>query len=1436
MTNPAATLSTSPDLSLKERLDASGQLCTQAGQGSPQPLSLEARRLNSNFSMRRDLVDVVEKAIESTKGNELKKLTIYEIALKVCTVIGAAILFAIPLCMLLGVPLWIPVVICIGAGITFSIVKGCLRRRCQQIRQEYRALHLYHRYLLSNKDSIDGTFLSRFDVRVRKPEEKLHGVDSEKRGDNHPIAADRKYDFAGLAHQRYQVDAAIGIPSVQNSFWRSAAQQVKVVKDEIISGEKTSEDLRLISKQALQVAGIDFSGAAGKESVLDVAKSLASLLAFGAQVGKDAQKSTQQYHQRFFGSPLLATWCGADLSLAAQDFVAQGKNFLDVSSRHYATLQIAIEKVQLVPVLCKIRGWKDRIRSLAQQKTLTAALLRKLYCEIEDAMHEICIEDGISPYIQDQVRIVTQKCLREELKDLLGKTDEELKPCDLSKIQRSVCLFATSVVSLLEGRMGVSEKSSIKEIEETVYRELGSTILQLGGLSGGITPLIDNVHKAIRQGRALSNELRQSIQLHPERRFHRLQAKVEKLQGFIRDPKWGASAVHLSSQETLEQKRQLLDKLTGIQTLLSDWETRYSVFKETKLTHIVMEDFFKETEKFLNSHSAVAESCSLDCSVEELKDCDQALNADLGNIEKVMNPADVESAEREFKQLISDLAGVQEQLDQLSVPICEEGVSGKRLLLNTLLSHPDTLQKKELEKRAALEAFTSGEDPEFPVRKEETLDMVSSGYDYLSNLLGKINSFESILEESRDKKISSQYMQQLMGLANEISYELSSSRKDPIDNLLCRLEGLSTSIPLEESVEVSSSPVAEKIARASYQRINRVEKSKVSKTLKAFTHLIKELRRSLRKAMLSKAVVAAVLSIAFSCLAIALFSVQLTWLPIAFCVIALVLEAIPAALSIWVDKENWKVEVASLAKELSSDKRKLPYPEMDVQNIRKLKGLKDSYGLDGVSELRVAEAALLGAKKLPEEQKQDTLQSTIKALRADLKVLNKKFKRLPESYQPKKSSEAVSAKRSNGNAASVEKELAALEEKQKECHAACLQFETESSRFLAERNRAKLFESKIAQQRKEREELGNQEARYTQVISCLEAFIARKGVSAQHKSKEDLSLKITELLSLNNQSLKKRDCNPLSRMQGRFQAFAEEGCLQDVKGLLELNMCLGSAEFSLYRDEQNRMSSERFPFQNSQQLLQYGKNLFDSYDKGDRTPLLQFILGSGWGAIREACFELKSLNKRKQKGSSFAPEDYENACKALKRFLKARESLRFKLSLPLGGNSELEIGLQHHIRNQQWTKDRLTGRHQECCRDILQHLEDWITKTRNESQECQKVETEIQNFCQKEGSCKNLQDSVKILFSNLQADLNKIPQDILRAVLRSLSLKLCYIMDKKLECEKLEEKFAKVDAVVKIKESEFEEHGEKWFDQYQLLQTQMKQLELQKEKLLAEKN
>ena len=136
MTNPAATLPSSSDLSLKERLSVSSQLCTQAGQGEAQPLSPEARSLNSNFSTRRDLIDAVEKAISSAKGSELKKLKVYETALKILTVIGSAILFAVPLCMLLGVPLWIPIVVCIGAGIVFTIAKGCLRKRCQQIRQE----------------------------------------------------------------------------------------------------------------------------------------------------------------------------------------------------------------------------------------------------------------------------------------------------------------------------------------------------------------------------------------------------------------------------------------------------------------------------------------------------------------------------------------------------------------------------------------------------------------------------------------------------------------------------------------------------------------------------------------------------------------------------------------------------------------------------------------------------------------------------------------------------------------------------------------------------------------------------------------------------------------------------------------------------------------------------------------------------------------------------------------------------------------------------------------------------------------------------------------------------------------------------------------------------------------------------------------------------
>lgn len=460
---------------------------------------------------------------------------------------------------------------------------------------------------------------------------------------------------------------------------------------------------------------------------------------------------------------------------------------------------------------------------------------------------------------------------------------------------------------------------------------------------------------------------------------------------------------------------------------------------------------------------------------------------------------------------MEELAGIQEQLEQIARPIYEEGVSGKRLLLNTVFSHPEALRKKVQAKETLLEALTKGEQPS-PTKKK-TLKQLSEGCEYFSSLVSKINAVKTILEGSRGKKIASQDIRQLIGLTDELALKLSSFQQDSLESLLYGLEGLSIPAASIEQKKGSpkSSSIAEKVVYASHQRVYNGVKAKVNRTLEAFSQLIKGLRGSLRNAMITKAVVAAILSVAFSCLAIALFSVQLTWLPIMLCVLALVLEAIPSALSIWVEKRNWKYEVASLAKQLVSDGRKLPYPDLGDQNIKHLEKIRDVYGLDGVAELRVAEAALLGVQKLPEEQKQESLKSAVKALRADAKVLNKKFKKLPESYQPQHSEvtgvQGVTEQESRDDVL-VAQDMAAIEELQDQYHAACLQFESVSMRFLAEQRKAKFLEKLLIQKRRDVSHLSHQEAHYTQVVSHLKERISmRKGASTQHASKEEISNK-----------------------------------------------------------------------------------------------------------------------------------------------------------------------------------------------------------------------------------------------------------------------------------------------------------------------------------------
>ena len=162
--------------------------------------------------------------------------------------------------------------------------------------------------------------------------------------------------------------------------------------------------------------------------------------------------------------------------------------------------------------------------------------------------------------------------------------------------------------------------------------------------------------------------------------------------------------------------------------------------------------------------------------------------------------------------------------------------------------------------------------------------------------------------------------------------------------------------------------------------------------------------------------------------------------------------------------------------------------------------------------------------------------------------------------------------------------------------------------------------------------------------------------------------------------------------------------------------------------------------------------------------------------------------------------------------------------------------MQHQIRKSLQIKTQVTIGYQESCRNTLLLLEDWIQKTRQESEDCQKVEAAIQGFCQKEGPGKESSDALEVLFSSLHEEISKIPVDVLRAILRSLSSKVLRIMDQRLELEKLEEKFVKADAVIKAKEAEFELNGETWHNQYQLLQTQIEKLESRKRKLLEEKD
>ncbi|VVT42863.1 hypothetical protein BOKEGFJH_00384 [Chlamydia avium] len=1414
------------------------------GNTDASPLSPEARGVRAPLTTQQTLLDAAEDALRSMEQTDLKKARLYKVALGIITVIGLAILFVIPVAMVFGISIWLPIVITVGFSLFLGVLGNTLRTRYQRIRLRYQFLQVYHKQLCSRHSNLKNSTLAKYHIQLPKTKDSLKTqLLSKLRPDLHAqpsdggASLDDKLGLLGEINSRYQCEAVAGIDNQdQEVTWNKCLSEVLKAKAELLKNTSAQPTLVNLANSSLQETGIDFS-LLPQKNFLDVAQSLINICGFGSQIGEETLQYLDQYDRLNMHSKTLMSW-GGNFSPATRLYLSQGRATVDFALNTLSTLQSHVSKVKESLWLSEFIKWKEKICSFINDSQES----RDLYQQIVQEAHKLNIHEGVSEEKQQAVRQVLR-----QLDGLFNESENNKS----EEIRNQLDAITKSSIEILGG----DDQTSLKDICNQVQTKFVEYLISLGEQN----LLFDKIHLSIQLGKCVRKDIQQAIAKHPENQCARILHTLDQLTTLLNQDSWGAISGK-PVEKILEEKQVIRDQLNKIYSYVDTWKRNYEEFKSQKITRILMKDFL-ENYSSLDSvlarlHSVHTDTSGLDNFVDS---CREFLNGsfdELGGREAIPNPEEISAWSQEYTKLISELEAILPDCQSIVDKVRGQCTTGGQLIVQALTNKESTLSGKIKEKEKELVSAIKLNHQSSPRCDERTL--LARGGMHMKAILECMKKFEESVRNPQQIVVEN---------IIQSSNDLFAVMRGPEVEALVELENL---LALRSDEDLSQSSVdkpSESIAHTLHgaQKSARNFWEKRNQNLDA---LLNKLQKNLNKWNLAQSLVSGILGIALLVVSLSLLSLQFVWLPVGIAAIALVLQIIPMLFSRVIEKKVLDVSAAKLAKEFLFSTKILP-SEFGNQNLDHFANVQNVLQLEGYEQLWAKETIQDVHGDL--SAKNEDFKNTVKQLKKDARSLDKKMKKLwgnnleenlpyssdSETFpiQMESLTESISDKK---KADSIAAEISHIESMENQIVCSRLRHDLEMVRHkqqVSYYNQLKTY----LETHKEDIATVQQELIINETLSrVISQAIAQSAPSTEVDPKEissivDLLVTLTASIYNSNSSEERKSAK--QSFDAHIKSIADRGLLLIVRDALELSSCLGKSEIhfdtrrrhalarlqgasSVISENDANLSVSREESLSEEKEVEDRKTLFKYLGIGYLSPFVEFSSSSlsrrGHSLAKSALVNIKLLQSKLSIGETISVEEYKRTHRALSSYLKMHRQLSPLAYGRLLGN-ENSMKSAHMMREahslQEIIKLNTLLGNQELCALSIQRLENWLSKLANKREYLKLFTNLIQRVRSGDISSSNEQEYINDLCTCLRG----VPVHLLYHMQKKYKAQSLICVEKLQQFQETYKRMQYVSQKVNEKEQHISLKQEAITEEMNALDRNLKELQARKAELTSKK-
>ncbi|SPN73311.1 hypothetical protein C10C_0126 [Chlamydia serpentis] len=1225
------------------------------------PLTEEAKSSRGWLANRRHFLEVLDASIERIENTELSKYSRYKVIIIIATLITIALSCIVPLCMMFGLPMWVPCLILFGFGLSSVLISRRLQTKCKDIQLRYRAFQLYRQQLLSQYPDLRTSTLHKYNITGTKPEKGfLSRLQESLRPDLHEtkedggVSLDSRLDLAGSGLQHYQTDALLGISGVNSPEWKRIYSQVFSIKEGILKDTEGNQSIREIQKSALATNGENI-GKVPSGGILGFAREILAVCGYGINVGIEAKKSIDQYIKCFLNSPTFMSW-NAQLSDRVKSYLLNHQQQLDYACKIFQDLSALTAAYSAAQSLENLNILIGCYKQLTQSQVLDQNNITLIH----EQHLKLALRDGCDSKLLNQWSGVHQKFSAA----IQEKQDKAIEDADL--------------LLVLDGLREQLEKSR-KEIlgkcnnsTECVSRAEQKLVSYLVGI-GDNDSLINNFHKAISLGKSVENSVKSTILQHPERRIIGLRNAIGQMQGVLNRDDWGAVSGKKNT-DILQTKDILQNQLQALKDVLNRWEKSYQAFKENKLTGVLLHDFASSHSHFLRLVDSLKGEDTSDehllSTINRISSNLKSMQAEVEEKNIGMNPEDIAQLAIEYQNLINELSPIFEAVNEIRQQIYNEGVSEGSMLLRSLVNKEDALSKKTEEKRKELVA--SAKQARIDARETENqgiAPLIQKNQEHLLSILSDMESFNSILQ----KDIRSFDTETLVRFSSRMFSSMQSLDRNTYTDLLEILEMQSNSAaPIQ--IPESSGEISPEVRIGLANHISIIQKKQshfLEKRCDDLDKMLGTLQKSIDKWGLAKGIISGILGLILCILGALFLAQQALWLVILVCIGLLCVQMCPLFFDHIFQKKMFEKKVLETAKSLLPATKILP-SEFDNKDLNRLAKLQENLSLEGFNQ-SWARSVIHDLENI--QPKEKNLKDITKEFRKDAKNLDKRIKRRfkgeLEGEQrvlgiPQRETLSQSFLTLNNELKRLEKEKQNVNIEQDALVKERIGLVLEKTKYDNERTHAQSLANKVSKLKSEevlKEDFESKLFIQNLLRDLIQQKLSQLGTQDIDIAKEAKELHALATVIYSHTSERAEKHKAKKKFKESVLRIANSGSLEVLENYLNISSSQGlcnmemqstfSDKILIKPDRAKQGQVDRKNASREEMLKTLGLDYLE--------PFVRFVSPetslSGYNQIVKAYQLLVDISNRLERQQSVSPEDYAAAKAALSAYVRKHESL-----------------------------------------------------------------------------------------------------------------------------------------------------------------------------------